>query len=90
MGTPNHGATIMSDTTEATATSRKSPHDTLANVGIEPLLPSSVVCVAEGNIARETLSRRVSRGEYPKPDRVLNGRNYWFASTVRRAQAGEV
>lgn len=69
----------MSDTT-----------DTLANAGIEPLLPSSVVCVAEGNIARETLSRRVSRGEYPKPDRVLNGRNYWFASTVRRAQAGDV
>ena len=79
----------MSDTTEATAKSRKSAPDILTSVGIEPLLPSNVVCAAEGNIARETLSRRVSRGEYPKPDRILNGRNYWYASTVRRAQAGD-
>lgn len=80
----------MTDLPEATAKLRDAAHNALANVGIEPLLPSKAVCAAEGNIARETLSRRVSRGEYPKPDRVLNGRNYWFASTVRRAQAGEV
>ena len=59
----------------------------LADFDIDPLLPSEAVCAAEGIKARETLSRRVSRGEYPPPDRKMNGRNYWFLSTVRQAQA---
>lgn len=74
----------MSDTPDTLAQTRKTPHDTLANVGLEPLLSSSVVCVALGNIARETLSRRVSRGEFPKPDSVIANRNYWYPSTLRR------
>lgn len=62
---------------ETTAKVQKSPADTLISVGIEPLLDSATVCTAEG-VVRETLSRRVSRGEYPPPDQIINGRNYWY------------
>jgi hypothetical protein len=56
----------------------------LAQAGLEPLLGSAAVCAASGGICRETLSRRVSRGDFPAPDQIVCGRNYWFASTIRR------
>ncbi|MPY75294.1 MAG: hypothetical protein GEU87_13640 [Alphaproteobacteria bacterium] len=59
---------------------------TLEQLGIDPLLPGSTVCAAMGIKARETLSRRVSRGEFPKPDKQINGKNFWFRSTVLREQ----
>ena len=64
----------------------KNLYEELADAGLEPMLGSAAVCKAEGDIARETLSRRVSRGEFPRPDRVIGNRNFWFASTVRRAR----
>ena len=59
---------------------------TLENLGIDPLLNSATVCAAFGGIARETLSRRVSDGSAPQPDKKINGKNYWFRSTILRAQ----
>lgn len=53
----------------------------LAEMGIDPLLDSATICAAEGGCARETLSRRISRGDFPRPDRVIGNRNYWFRST---------
>lgn len=61
-------------------------YTTLANMGVDTLLTTRDVCAAEG-VTRETLSRRVSRGEFTKPDRVMNGRNYWYLSTLKKAQA---
>lgn len=63
----------------------------LSRLGIDPLLDSKTICAAEGIRARETLSRRVSRGEFPKPDRIIGGRNFWLRSrylTWREAQTG--
>jgi hypothetical protein len=65
----------------------KSDLEILEQHGIEPLLGSRAFRVALGNIARETLSRRISRGEVPTPDAVIAGKNYWYPSTIRRAQA---
>lgn len=59
----------------------KTAIDQLDEHGIDPLLDSAMVCAAEGDCARETLSRRISRGEFPKPDRVISGRNFWYRST---------
>ncbi len=61
--------------------SNKHSHETLAALGLDPLLDSATVCAAEGISARETLSRRVSRGDFPPPDRIISGRNFWYRST---------
>ena len=52
------------------------------------LLPSAVVCYRLDGIRRETLSR--GKGTtYPAPDRVINGRNYWFDTTIDAFVAGD-
>jgi hypothetical protein len=32
--------------------------------------------------------QRDPRVQFPQPDVVINGRNYWFAGTIRRFNAG--
>ena len=59
----------------------------LEALGIDPLVSGRDFRAALGDPARETFSRKVSRGEVPLPDVVENGRNYWFASTVRKLLA---
>jgi predicted DNA-binding transcriptional regulator AlpA len=71
------------------STQRQTVEDKLNEASIDPLLPSATVCAAKGGIARETLSRWVAAGRFPKPDKIVNKRNYWFASTVRNADMGE-
>lgn len=61
----------------------------LDRLGIDPLLDGRTVRAATGNPCRETHSRRVSRGEFPPPDRRIGGRNFWFRSTVQKALAGD-
>lgn len=53
----------------------------IVEAGTNRLINSAGICHLNGNIRRETLSRWVTNGTYPSPDRVINGRNYWFEST---------
>ena len=49
---------------------------------IDPLVDSTVARKAAGGKRRETLSRWVKKGTFPRPDRIINGRNFWHRSTI--------
>jgi predicted DNA-binding transcriptional regulator AlpA len=55
---------------------------------IDPLLDSAAVCVESGGKSKMTLWRwqRDEKVNFPLPDAVINGRNYWYRSTIRRWQ----
>ena len=57
---------------------------TTPDMGFDRLVGTDTICRLYDNIHKETLYRRVRRGEFPAPDRVLGGRYLWFESTVRR------
>jgi hypothetical protein len=50
---------------------------------IDPLCDSAYARKIAGNKRRETLSRWVASGIFLKADRVINGRNFWYQSTLR-------
>ncbi len=54
----------------------------------DPMLDSSAVSVETGGKSMMTIWRwqRDEKVNFPLPDAVINGRNYWYRSTVRRWQ----
>jgi hypothetical protein len=60
---------------------------------IKRLIPTRGVCERYGQKAARTIRRWVVAGAFPPPDRVINGRNYWWESTLtaheRRLVAGK-
>ena len=53
------------------------------------LLDSNGVCAEVGGKSKMTIWRwqRDPRVNFPKPDIIINGRNYWHRSTIKRWQA---
>jgi predicted DNA-binding transcriptional regulator AlpA len=51
------------------------------------LVQSKVVRRRAGNISDVTLWRWVKRGTFPPPDKIINGRNYWWNSTINDWEA---
>jgi hypothetical protein len=49
---------------------------------IKRLIPTRDVAERYGQKAGRTIRRWVVAGSFPPPDRVINGRNYWFGSTL--------
>lgn len=57
----------------------------MANINdaaIDPLVDSTEARKAAGGKRRETLSRWITSGVFPRPDRIINGRNFWRRSTL--------
>lgn len=57
--------------------------------GSDPLLDSNGVATEAGGKSKMTIWRwqRDPNVGFPMPDVVINGRNYWYRSTIRRWQS---
>jgi hypothetical protein len=51
---------------------------------IRRLLPTRGVCERYGQKAGRTIRRWVVAGQFPKPDKIINGRNYWWLQTLEQ------
>jgi len=49
---------------------------------IKRLIPTRGVSERYGNAASRTIRRWVLSGVLPPPDRIINGRNFWWEDTL--------
>jgi hypothetical protein len=60
-----------------------------ADTTLDPLLGSRAVTESTGPVSLMTIHRwtKDPRVAFPLPDVIINGRRYWYASTIRRWRA---